>query len=562
MYPCHGSPVVLPSVHRAQKQRIRDDDVRVGCIVDRVEITLPDPKQTLSKLSDLHMVTVLGNATGLSDMLAEGIDTGTRAAKGGVMGEELTAGVGFAWTTGMVGQRVGLYPPEEGDRTRPCSDTIYAEAERLPRERIEQIQTDRLHHLLRHVQQHSPFYRNHWSRHGVTPLSIETIADLPRLPLVTKEDFDSDQEQHPLYGTAPASPETTFAKHWQTSGTTGRPRMWGETREDWENGMYLYARSLFGHGVRPGWRAFFAFSYPPAIAFWLAHYAAEQLGCQVIPKGPLSTDVWLRMVTGLAKDRDSVLFATPTFAQRQIEVAAQQDLDLRDASIRILSLAGEPGACIPSTKARLEASWGAQVHDILGSTETSGPILFTCAEQAALAEPSPHLNADYFIPELLDPLTRQPAPDGQPGALCVTALMRFGMPAVRFLLNDWVELQWQSCSCGRTLPLVRGGVRARVDDMHVVNGVNIYPSMVENLLSTVDGLATEYVLTRRGHRLKVSVEAQPECDSARYPNLAAALQRQLYDLTMMTLDVEVVEYHKLPRAEAKSRRSVVLQDEQ
>lgn len=462
--------------------------------------------------------------------------------------------VTFAWSAGMAGERHGLYPPVEGDRTHPHTDTIYASVEAASRAEIEQIQLARLRNLLDHSQAHSAFYRRRWAEAGVHPDSIQSLSDLAKLPLIVKEDFDADQAAQPLYGTSPAVPADQLMKHWQTSGTSGRPRMWAETREDWENGMYLYARSLYGHGVRAGWRAFFAFSYPPAIAFWLAHYAAEQLGCQVVPKGPLSTEIWLRMITRLADDRDAVLFATPTFAQRQLEVAADHGIDLLHSRINILSLAGEPGGCVPATKSRLEAGWNAVVHDIHGSTETSGPILFTCAEQAAAADPSPHLNADYFLAEVLDPATHEVLPDGEAGALCVTALMRFGMPAVRFLLNDYVRLEWDKCRCGRTLPLVRGGVRARVDDMHIVNGVNIYPSLVENLLPQVDGLATEYVLIRQGHRLKVRVEADASSDVQHHPQLAADLQRRLHDHTLGTLDVEVVAHATLPRGEVKSRR--------
>jgi phenylacetate-CoA ligase len=317
--------------------------------------------------------------------------------------------------------------------------------------------------------------------------------------------------------------------------------------------MFLYARSLYAHGVRAGWRAFFGFSYPPFIGFWLAHYAAEMMGCQVVPKGPLPTEAWLRLMQRLAPgSRRGLQCATPTFAQRQLDVAQTAGIDPAELGISVLSLAGEPGACVPSTKRALENRWGAGVHDIMGSTETSGPLLFTCAAQAALAEPSPHVNVDYFVTEVLDPQTREPVGDGRPGVLCVTALSRFGMPAVRFLLNDYVTLSWEACDCGRSLPLARGGISARADDVVIVNGVNLYPALVQDVVHGIPELTSEYALVRRGRSAAVVVEARAASDASEV--LADRVRTALAHATTLTLDVEVVAAGTLPRGEMKSRR--------
>lgn len=455
---------------------------------------------------------------------------------------------------GQVTGRVCHYPPEEGDRTRAYSDRCWARVETLPRDRLEAVQLARLKTLVRHVQAESPFYAERWKAAGVAAEDLRTVADLAAFPIITKDDFEADQRANPPYGSAFTVPPHHQMKLWLTSGTAGTPRLWAETKEDWDNGTYMYARSLYGHGVRLGWRGFFAFGYPPFIAFWLGHYAAELVGCQVVPKGPLPSQAWLNLLKRLAGTAPSFMCATPTYAQRMLEVAGEMGIDPKQLGIRILTMAGEPGACVPATKARVEAAWGAKAHDIFGSTEVSGPVAFTCDAQADLPEPSDHANVDYFILEILDPKTRTPVPEGEAGALCVTALGRTGIPAVRFLLNDYVRLAWDPCVCGRTLPLVKGGVRARADDMLIIKGVNVYPSLIENLIRGVPGLSTEYALVRHESNAVVRVEALPEVSREAYDALATRVQTDIKTSTSLTLPVDVLPPKSLPRSETKSKR--------
>jgi len=466
----------------------------------------------------------------------------------------VSEGVRFAWSEELVGSRVGYYPREEGNRVQPHSERYWATVETLPRERLEEIQLRRLQTLLQHTQANSAFYQRLWKSAGVVAEDVQRLEDLQAFPIVTKEHFDRDQREHPPFGSAWTVPPNEQMKVWQTSGTSGPPRLWVETKEDWENNMYLYARALYAHGVRPGWRAYSAFSYPPFIAFWLAHYASEMMGCQVVPKGALPTQVWLSVMQRLAGTAPAFMWATPTYAQRQIEVAAQMGLDPKTLGIKLLSLAGEPGACVPATKSALESAWGAVVHDVMGATESSGPILFTCEAQAALPRPSDHATVDYLIVEVLDLATHQPVPEGEYGALCVTALGRSGTPAVRFLLNDYVRLIWDACPCGRTLPLVTGGIHSRADDMLIIKGVNVYPSLIENIVRSVKGLGTEYLIVRGEGSAVVRVEAVSEVSADVYQALAAEVQAQIRAGTTLSLPVEVLAPGALPRSETKTKR--------
>lgn len=464
--------------------------------------------------------------------------------------------VSYIWSEEYVGGRVGLEIPEEGNRGKPFSEKYWSEVDVLPLPRLKEIQLKRLKHLLNFAWERAPFYRRKWEEHGVKPKDVQNLDDFARFPVVTKEDFAKDQAEHPPFGTACTSPPNTQAKYWQTSGSTGKPRIWSDTKEDLENEIFRFSRALCANGVNPGWRAFFAFPFPPFNGFWLLHSTTEALGCQNVPKGSLATTGWLTLMRNLAGTSRSLVATTPTFAIRQYEVAQEMGLDLHDLKVDLIAMAGEPGATVPATKKFIEKAWGAKAVDIFGSTE-NGIMGFTCAEQVNMEEPSDHLFIDYHIFELLDLETMKPVKAGEPGALCLTSLGKFGMPCIRYLLGDYVRIDEDSrCPCGRTLPLVRGGVQARADDMIIIKGENIYPSLIEECVRSISDLSVEFRIQKVMTSAKVYVEAMPHIAKSDYDKLAKSLQRQIKDKAYVTLDIQVLEPGRLPREVAKTKRVI------
>jgi len=469
----------------------------------------------------------------------------------------MDSGIKFAWNEEYVGQRLLWYPHEEGDRTKPYSEKIWSNVEILPAERLREIQWQRFRKVMTLAYERAEFYRKIWDESGINPSHIKTWDDILKVPIVKKEDFQRNQREFPPFGNAFTVMPNYQMRFWQTSGTTDRPRVWCETKEDWENGSYNFMRCLYGMGVRPGWRAFIAFGYPPFMAFWHSHSGAEMLGCQVVPKGSLPTVAWLDLIRRLGPTAPSFMACTPTYAFRMTEVAQDKGIDPKELGIRILLLAGEPGGCVPATKKYLEGVWGAKVHDVMGSTETGGPIMATCSEQAGMQEPSPHLISDHFLLEILDPTTLQRA-EGDEGISCVTSLSsRSGMPAIRFLLGDWVKIDHTTkCSCGRSFPLIVGGVKSRSDDMIIIKGVNVYPSLIENSVRSVKGLAAEYRIKLSKPIPIVMVESRIKDSEERYKELAKELEEDLLKKTSLKFEVQVKDPGELPREEVKSRRII------
>ena len=465
-------------------------------------------------------------------------------------------GVNYIWNEEYVGGRMGLDIHEEGHRGKSFSDKYWSEVDILPLNRLKDIQFQRLKHLLRFAWDRSPFYRSKWEGLGVKPEDVQSLEDFNRFPVLTKEDFIQDQTENPPFGTAVTSSPNTHVRFWQTSGSTGKPKRWTDTKEDLENEIFRFCRFLHANGIGPGWRAFYAFPFPPFNGFWLLYSSTDALGCQNVPKGSLPTSLWLELIQSLAGTAPSFVATTPTFAIRQHEIAQEINLNLHDLKIDSLLLSGEPGATVPATKKMIEEAWGAKTVDFFGSTE-NGIMGFSCAEQVQLERPSDHLFIDSHLFELVDPESKEPVEPGEPGALCVTSLTKFGFPTIRYFLGDWVWIEEEhECPCGRTLPLVKGGVHARADDMIIIKGENIYPSLIEECVRSNKCLSVEYRIQKSMTSATVLVEAGPDVPSGDYPQIAERLKSLIKDKTYVNLDVKVLEPGKIPREVAKTKRII------
>lgn len=422
--------------------------------------------------------------------------------------------------------------------------------ETLDREALRQHQWERLGAMLRQIWPSNPFYRRKWLAAGLrSPEELRTWADFGRLPFTRKQELVVDQEAHPPFGTNLTWPLDQYVRLHQTSGTTGRPLRWLDTRESWDWWGRLWCYVYHGAGVGAADRIFFAFSFGPFIGFWAAHEGARRLGALTVTAGGLDT---ASRLAAIGRTQPTVLCCTPSYALHLAEVAAAQGVDLPAAGIRKAILAGEPGANIPATRARIQAAYGAQVFDHTGMTEV-GATGFSC-----VCEQGTHLTEPEFIFEVVEPGTGAPMPDGQEGELVVTNLGRPGMPLVRYRTGDLVRLTTAPCPCGRTLARMEGGIIGRADDMVVVRGINLFPSAFEAILRGYPEVAEfliEVYKDRGMDEVRLKVEPVP---GAGHGALLARLGEELRARLGLRVEVVAVAPGALPRYQMKARRLVRL----
>ena len=425
--------------------------------------------------------------------------------------------------------------------------------ESLDRKALEALQGERLAELIARLQGRNAFYTRKLEAAGVRAGSLAFPRDLRKLPFTTKAELVADQAANPPWGTALTEPLDRYTRYCQTSSTTGRPLKWIDTNESWQWLLECWKTVYRGARVGPGDRIFFPFSFGPFLGFWAAFDAGSQIGALCVPGGGMSSPMRLKLCTSVAA---TVVCCTPTYALHLVEVAAAEGVSLRESSVRVLIVAGEPGGSIPATRKRIEEAWGARVIDHHGLTEV-GPVSFECWEAPGYL----HLNESRFLCEVLDPVTLEPVPDGTRGELVVTSLGRSASPVLRYRTRDVVVRRSEPCPCGRSSARLEGGIVARDDDMVNVRGVNVYPTAIEAVLRDFHEIVEFRSTVSRSHEMRtLSLEIEPVAGLGDGSALAAAVGKRLREALGLNVPVRTVEPMSLPRFEMKARR-FVLEDE-
>jgi phenylacetate-CoA ligase len=424
--------------------------------------------------------------------------------------------------------------------------------ETMPREDLEALQVRKLRNLVEWTHAKVPWQSKRLSEAGVTPDSIETLDDLRRIPLFTRDDWMQGQVEHPPFGPILAADPEAAIRYHMTSGTTGKtPIRVLDGMKDWEWIAEMWCYGLWGFGVRPADALFVAFGYATFIGFWGLHYAGEKIGCLVLPGGAMTTDQRVKTIVDLGA---TVVASTPTYALRMAQEAKSMGIDLASGPVQRLILSGEPAGSIPATKKLIEEQWGARAADTAGMTELGTIMVFECAEQPG----GTHIIEDHYIEEVLHPDTAEPVGYGEMGERVVTSFGRGFIPVLRYRTRDLVvKVPGSTCPCGRTFDIYDGGIRGRVDDMKLVRGTNVYPRAVEAIVREhpeVDEFQI-HLYTTEGIRDEIEILVEipgPDADAER---LLADLSRELADAHEgLRFGVRRAEDGSLPRFELKAKR--------
>ncbi len=419
--------------------------------------------------------------------------------------------------------------------------------ETMPRAELQALQLQKLQALLDETWGKNAFYTRKFQELGLHPHDVRALDDLALLPFTLKRELVQDQSDNAPYGTNLTYPLNRYVRYHQTSGTTGAPLRVLDTDASWDWWGKCWAFVLSGAGVCEGDKLFAAFSFGPFIGFWAAVEGARKIGAMMIPGGGRDSIQRLELMRDAGA---TAICCTPTYALRLLEVARENNFDMHSLQVRATIHAGEPGASIPETKARIETGWRAKCFDHAGASEV-GAHSFSCEQQAGI-----HLIESEFIAEVLDRETGKPVAPGEVGELVITNLGRIGFPIIRYRTGDLVRLNTAPCQCGRTFARFEGGVLGRADDMTTVRGVNVYPMAIENLIVRFPEVL-EYRITvtrvREMDEMEIEVELSDDADR----DIPNAISQLVYSMLSFRPTLRVVEHGVLPRFEMKAKRFFV-----
>ena len=407
----------------------------------------------------------------------------------------------------------------------------------LSRADLDRLQADGLAALLAD----SPGNAFYARKFAGLPLDRVRLEDLP---FTTRAELTAAQAAAPPHGGLISEPFARFTRMHQTSGTSGRPLRWYDTPRSWGVLLDTWIELFRLIGLRADDRLFFPFSFGPFLGFWSAFEAAQRSGALCLPGGGMSSTARLRF---LLDNAVSVVFCTPSYALHLSEVALREGIDLAASPVRALVVAGEPGGNIPATRARIEAGWGARVFDHNGMTET-GPLGIECADTPG----SLTLLESVCLPEVIDPITGEAALPGAEGELVVTTFRRTACPLIRYRTGDLVR----PIPSSRALLTLAGGLLGRVDDMVVVRGNNLHPSVLQDILHRFADVAeyqVEIDQTGALTEVRLHVEAAAGVEPVA---LMSRIDRTIQDELLFRVEVRAAPPGSLPRAEMKARRWV------
>jgi phenylacetate-CoA ligase len=410
------------------------------------------------------------------------------------------------------------------------------------RAELEALQLERLRDTLSRAYQRVPHYRRAFDDAGVTPDDLGSLADLARFPFTTKADL---RDNYP-FGMF-AVPREQVSRVHASSGTTGKPTVVGYTGEDLDNWSELMARSIRAAGGRPGDVVHVAYGYGLFTGGLGAHYGAERLGCTVVP---ISGGMTERQAQLIVDFEPRIIMVTPSYFLAILDELEAQGIDPKRTSLEIGIFGAEPWT--DEMRRAVEARTNLRAVDIYGLSEVMGPGV---SQESGETQDGLHVWEDHFLPEIVDPFTLEPVPEGEEGELVFTSLTKQAMPVVRYRTRDLTRLL-----PGTAYPAFRRmqKVTGRTDDMMIVRGVNVFPTQVEEQILAVEGLAPHYtcVLTRPGNldELTVLVESLDAVDETAAGSLGAALAERIKNRIGVTARVEVVAPHALERSTGKARR--------
>ncbi|MEA1960838.1 MAG: phenylacetate--CoA ligase [Bacillota bacterium] len=422
------------------------------------------------------------------------------------------------------------------------------EMETMPREKLEQIKLRRLQETVFRVYTFVPFYRDKMDQAGVRPQDIQTLQDISKLPFTTKKDL-RDNYPFGLF----AVPMSEVVRIHSSSGTTGKPTVVGYTRRDLDNWADLMARALTSAGASRHSVVQNSYGYGLFTGGMGVHYGAEKLGASVIPASGGNTS---RQVMLMQDFGTTVLTCTPSYALFMYEVMQKMDIDPNQLKLKAGIFGAEPWS--EDMRREIQNKLCIDAYDIYGLSEIIGPgVAIECPEKNGL-----HIWEDQFLPEIIDPDTGEVLPDGEQGELVITTIKKEALPMIRYRTKDLTHLDLEPCACGRTHARMFK-VLGRSDDMVIIRGVNVFPSMVESVLLNIPGVEPHYLLVvnRNGtlDELEVHVEVSQNAFSdevRKIEQLNKQIKKELESALGVQVTVRLKEPGSMPRSEGKAQRVI------
>ncbi|RLF50811.1 MAG: phenylacetate--CoA ligase [Thermoplasmata archaeon] len=419
--------------------------------------------------------------------------------------------------------------------------------EAMSSDKLKELQLKRLKELVNRVYRKNKYYKRKFDENRIKPSDIKTLNDIEKIPFLTKDDL---REYYP-FGLVCTEIDDIVEVH-ASSGTTGKPVVGPYTKNDVELWAEVMARSLWANGLRKSDRMQNAYGYGLFTGAHGFEKGAQKIGAMVIT---ISSGNTQRQINVMKDFESTAIACTPSYSLYMAEVAEENGFEPKsDFKLRLGLFGAE--AWSEEMRNSIEKRWGIVAHEHYGLTEIIGPGVVSECEHKKL-----HINADHFLPEIIDPKTGETLEPGEEGELVFTTLTKEAFPAIRFRTKDLATIyDEKTCECGRTLP-IQSRIKGRSDDMMKVKGVIVFPSQIEAALMQVPGVSDNYqiVKTKKGDITSLSVEIEPTEErwkEGHIDELEKKAENEIYSILNLHVPVKVIKPKTIPRSTGKAKRVI------
>ncbi|MGV3492988.1 MAG: phenylacetate--CoA ligase family protein [Ramlibacter sp.] len=429
--------------------------------------------------------------------------------------------------------------------TPPVPPAPFSPVETQPWPQLQALQLRKLQAQLAYLAGRSAFYQRKLAAAGFAPADVRSLDDLRRIPFTTKQELRDSLLAAPLLGLHRAAPQEAIVQVQASSGTTGSPAYVGLTRADRDSWAEMTARGLYACGIRPHDTVLHAFSmskgFVGGIPIW---QGVERIGAIDLPIG---ADGGVDRLLIAARDaRPRCIVGTPNFLLYLATVAEQLvGVKATQLGVQRLVVGGEPGGGIPAIRAGLQSHWGAMCCEVMGGTDLGCVYWAEADDQRGMYFVAP----DFILAELVDPASGEPVAwtEGATGELVYSSLGREASPVLRFRSGDHVTVTAMGGPGGRTTPAIR--CFGRTDDMLIVRGVNLFPSAVQDVVSSMKPLVggvMRVLADFTGHttqdNLKLLVERAPDAGTETDGEVARQVEARVRNALAVKVDVRLVRH--------------------
>jgi len=426
---------------------------------------------------------------------------------------------------------------------RPFDATVKTEAE------LKALQLEGLKWTVNHAYNGSPHYRKKFDEAGVKPKDIQSLDDIRKLPFTTSKDL---QEGYPF--PLLSVPMEKVIRIHASSGTTGKRKVLCYTAKDVDDWANMFARCYAYADCTVEDRIQIAVGYGVWTAGWGFQNGCERFGAMAIPIGPGNIDMQCQFLEDFGT---TVMTCTASMGLLMAEEIDKRGLRGKIALKKLIFGSERSSDAMRKRISELSGVAYDQLFDIPGMTELYGPGTgLDCRYHTGI-----HYWADYYILEILNPETLEPVPEGEVGEMVITTLRKEAAPLIRYRTRDLTRLIPGECPCGSLMPR-HDRIMGRSDDMFIFRAVNIYPSHIDEILSKIKEVGSEYQIilsrdkTSGKDNMLIKVERAPEIKPS--DELDGQVKRKIEDTIkkqiMVSCDVEIVDYASLPRSERKTKR--------